>query len=142
VVPDKEAEYLRTPLGVVYEQINDGVGEPAKPGDVAVFHWILRRANGYFIYGSIDCGIGCGNGDPDEFTLGPKGTLIPGLDDVLTGMRPGEKRRALVPPELGYVKKGAAPQPPEFGQKRQVETHASEPLVFEVKLIKTRPGRA
>jgi FKBP-type peptidyl-prolyl cis-trans isomerase len=57
-------------------------------------------------------------------------------------MRPGEKRRALVPPELGYVKKGAAPQPPEFGQKRQVETHASEPLVFEVKLIKTRPGRA
>jgi hypothetical protein len=142
VVPDKEAEYLRSPLGVVYEQINDGVGEPAKPGDVAVFHWILRRANGYFIYGSIDCGIGCGNGDPDEFTLGPKGTLIPGLDDVLTGMRPGEKRRALVPPELGYVKKGAAPQPPEFGQKRQVETHASEPLVFEVKLIKTRPGRA
>ena len=142
VVPDKEAEYLRTPLGVVYEQINDGVGEPAKPGDVAVFHWILRRANGYFIYGSIDCGIGCGNGDPDEFTLGPKGTLISGLDDVLTGMRPGEKRRALVPPELGYVKKGAAPQPPEFGQKRQVETHASEPLVFEVKLIKTRPGRA
>ena len=142
VVPDKEAEYLRTPLGVVYEQINDGVGEPAKPGEVAVFHWILRRANGYFIYGSIDCGIGCGNGDPDEFVLGPKGTLIAGLDDLLTGMRPGEKRRALVPPELGYMRKGAAPQPPEYGQKRQVETHASEPLVFEVKLIKTRPGRA
>ena len=142
VVPDREAEYLRTPLGVVYEQINDGVGEPAEPGDVAVFHWILRRANGYFIYGSIDCGIGCGNGDPDEFVLGPNGTLIAGLDELLTGMRPGEKRRALVPPELGYVRKGAAPQPPEFGQKRQVETHASEPLVFEVKLIKTRPGKA
>jgi FKBP-type peptidyl-prolyl cis-trans isomerase len=141
-VPAKEAEYLRTPLGVVYEQINDGVGEPAKPGDVAVFHWILRRANGYFIYGSIDCGIGCGNGDPDEFVLGPKGTLIAGLDELLTGMRPGEKRRALVPPKLGYVTKGAAPQPPEFGQRRQVETHASEPLVFEVKLIKTRPGKA
>jgi hypothetical protein len=29
---------------------------------VAVFQWILRRANGYFIYGTIDCGIGCGNG--------------------------------------------------------------------------------
>jgi hypothetical protein len=25
------------------------------------------------------------------------------------------------------------PQPPEFGQKRQVETHAGEPLVFEVR---------
>ena len=143
VVPDKEAEYKRTPNGVVYEQINDGVGEPAKSGDIAVFQWVLRRANGYFIYASVDCGIGCGTGDPDEFLLGPRGTLIAGLDELLTGMRPGEKRRALIPPELGYVKKGALqPQPPEFGQKRQVETHASEPLVFEVKLVKTRPGKA
>jgi hypothetical protein len=30
------------------------------------------------------------------------------------------------------------PQPPDFGQKRQVEAHSNEPLVFEVKLIKTR----
>jgi hypothetical protein len=141
VIPDRAAEYKRSPLGVVYEQINDGSGEPAKSGDIAVFHWILRRANGYFIYGSVDCGIGCGNGDPDEFLLGPKGDLIVGLDEMLTGMRPGEKRRALIPPALGYVKKGAAPQPPEFGQKRQVETHANEPLVFEVKMIKTRPGK-
>ena len=125
---------------MVYEQINDGVGEPAKPGDVAVFHWILRRANGYFI--TADRSGSSAERDPDEFVLGPKGTLIAGLDELLTGMRPGEKRRALVPPKLGYVAKGAAPQPPEFGQRRQVETHASEPLVFEVKLIKTRPGKA
>ena len=116
--------------------------ETKAPGDVAVFHWILRRANGYFIYGSVDCGIGCGNGDPSEYVLGPDGRLIPGLDELLTGMRPGEKRRALVPPELGYVSKGMEPQPPEFGQKRQVEVHAREPLVFEVKLIKVRNKRA
>lgn len=138
VVPDQPANYQRTPLGVVYEQINDGVGEPAKAGDVAVFQWILRRANGYFIYGTIDCGIGCGNGDPSEYKLGPDGKLIAGLDELLTGMRPGEKRRALIPPAAGYVSKGLEPQPPEFGQKRQVEVHASEPLVFEVKLVKTR----
>lgn len=126
---------------MVYEQINDGVGTAAKAGEVAVFDYVLRRANGYFIYGSIDCGIGCGNGDPAEFVLGPTGTLIQGLDELLTGMRPGEKRRALIPPSLGYTNKGLSPQPPEFGQKRQVETHAREPLVFEVKLVKTRPGR-
>ena len=40
---------------------------------------------GYFIYGSIDCGIGCGNGDPDEYKLGPDGKLIVGLDELLTG---------------------------------------------------------
>jgi hypothetical protein len=141
VVPDSPAEYRRTAKGVVYEQINDGVGTAAKAGEVAVFDYVLRRANGYFIYGSIDCGIGCGNGDPAEFVLGPTGTLIQGLDELLTGMRPGEKRRALIPPSLGYTNKGLSPQPPEFGQKRQVETHAREPLVFEVKLVKTRPGR-
>ena len=44
----------------------------------------------------------------------------------------------LIPPQLGYVSKGLEPQPPEFGQKRQVEVHASEPMIFEVKLIKVR----
>ena len=132
------AKYVKSPLGVVYEQINDGDGKPAEPGDVAVFQYVLRRANGYFIYGTIDCGVGCGNGDPAEYTLGPDGNLIAGLDELLTGMRPGEKRRALIPPAAGYVSKGLEPQPPEFGQKRQVEVHASEPLVFEVKLVKTR----
>lgn len=136
--PLPDVKYVKTGDGLVYEQVNQGAGEPAKAGDVAVFHWIIRRANGYFIYGSIDCGIGCGNGDPSEYRLGPDGNLIAGLDELLTGMRPGEKRRALVPPALGYVRKGMEPQPPEFGQKRQVEAHANEPLVFEVKLIKTR----
>jgi len=132
------ANYIKSPLGVVYEKINDGIGVPSKSGDVAVFQWILRRENGYFIYGTIDCGIGCGNGDPSEYTLGPSGKLIAGLDELLTGMKPGEKRRALIPPKAGYVSKGLEPQPPDFGQKRQVEVHAGEPLVFEVKLVKVR----
>ena len=124
VIPDRPANYVKSPLGVTYERINEGVGDPARPGDVAVFHWILRRAGEYFIYGSVDCGIGCGNGDPSEYVLGPDDRLIPGLDELLTGDAAGEKRRALVPPELGYVSKGMEPQPPEFGQKRQVEVHA------------------
>ena len=63
------ANFIKSPLGVVYEKINDGAGTPAAPGDVAVFEWVLRRSNGYFIYGTIDCGIGCGNGDPSEYKL-------------------------------------------------------------------------
>ena len=32
---DREpANYVKSPLGVVYEKINDGSGAPAKPGDV------------------------------------------------------------------------------------------------------------
>ena len=82
--------------------------------------YVLRRSNGYFIYSTADCGVGCGTGEPARLKLGPDGPLIPGLDDVLTGMRPGGKRRALVPPALGYDgRPGGEPQPPEYGQRRQ-----------------------
>ena len=134
------AQYIKTASGLVFERINDGEGEPARAGDVAVFDYVMRRANGYFIYGTIDCGVGCGNGDPAEYVLGPDGNLIAGLDELLTGMKPGEKKRALIKPELGYQSnpKGLDPQPPEFGQRRQVEVHSGEPMIFEVKLVKTR----
>ena len=33
---------------------------------------------------------------------------------------------------------GLLPQPPDFGQRRQVIVHAREPLVFEVRLVKVK----
>jgi len=134
------AQYVKTTSGLVYELLASGAGEPARAGDVAVFDYVMRRANGYFIYATIDCGVGCGNGDPAEYALGPQGNLIAGLDELLTGMKPGERRRALIKPELGYRAnpKSLDPQPPEFGQRRQIEVHSAEPMIFEVKLVKTR----
>ena len=36
-VTDREpANYVKSPLGVVYEKINEGSGDPAKPGDVGM----------------------------------------------------------------------------------------------------------
>ncbi len=113
-------------------------GEQAKAGDSVQYDYTLRRANGYFIYATVACGIGCGDGTPEVTQLGGKGALIAGLDELLTGMRPGEKRRALIPPALGYVRDGLLPQPPDFGQRRQVAVHSKEPLVFEVRLVKIR----
>jgi hypothetical protein len=79
-------------------------GEPAKAGDSVQYDYTLRRANGYFIFATVACGIGCGDGTPEVAALG-SGKLIAGLDELLTGMRPGEKRRALIPPALGYVRR-------------------------------------
>ena len=138
------AKYVKTPSGLVYEDVNEGIGEPARAGDVAVFEYVMRRANGYFIYGTVDCGIGCGNGDPFEAKLGPDGNLIAGLDELLTGMKPGAKRKALIKADLGYKDDPKlsrfAPRPPEFGQQRQIIRLSAndEPMVFEVKLVKTR----
>ncbi len=71
---------------------------------------------------------------------------LQGLEEVLVGMAPGGKRRALIPPAAGYASPaqgGAAPQPqpPTFATKRQLEVHRNEPLLFEVALLRVRGQR-
>lgn len=56
-------------------------------------------------------------------------------------MQAGEKRRALVPPAAGYISKGLQPQPQGFGPQRQIASHGSEPLIFEVELVRINGTR-
>lgn len=37
-----------------------------------------------------------------RFTMG-KGTVIPGLEEGITGMKPGGVRQIIVPPEVGAI---------------------------------------
>ena len=69
-----------------------------------------------------------------------KGNIIPGLEEALVGMKPGAKRRVVIPPQLGYTGPNAdlQPQPPTFATKRQLLNHSNEPLLFEVQLLKIR----
>lgn len=55
---------------------------------------------------------------------------------VLIGMSPGSRVRALIPPELGYTSSVLQPQPPTFATKRQLANHSREPLLFEVELLR------
>lgn len=67
------------------------------------------------------------------------GRDIQGLDEVIEGMAPAGKRRALIPPAIGYqANTELLPQPPGFAAKRQLINHANEPLIFEVQLVKVR----
>jgi FKBP-type peptidyl-prolyl cis-trans isomerase len=129
-----------------------GTGPAAQPGDTVLFDYVLRRANGYFIYATVegasfqpkDVPVG-----PVSFRLGAEGGLIPGLSEVLAGMSPGGRVRALVPPELGYVAAAVGagagqplgPQPPTFATKRQLANHQTEPLLFEVELLRVNEAR-
>jgi FKBP-type peptidyl-prolyl cis-trans isomerase len=77
---------------------------------------------------------------PVSFRIGD-GELIPGLEEVLVGMAPGGRRRALVPPELGYTSSALQPQPPTFATRRQLANHSRESLLFEVQLLRVNGGR-
>jgi len=65
--------------------------------------------------------------------------MVPGIEEALTGMQEGGRRRVLIPPSVGYdpdVK--LEPVPPGFAARRQVINHRSEPLIFEIELLKIR----
>lgn len=57
-------------------------------------------------------------------------------------MRPGAKRRALVPPSVGYASMDQQPQPPTFATKRQLDNHRAEPLLFEVQMLRVDGAKA
>ncbi|XP_023534865.1 peptidyl-prolyl cis-trans isomerase FKBP16-1, chloroplastic isoform X4 [Cucurbita pepo subsp. pepo] len=64
--------------------------------------------------------------------------IIEGLKEVLVGMRVGGKRRALIPPSVGYINENLNPIPEEFGPRRSLLSHRNEPLIFEVQLLKVQ----
>ncbi|KAL2332861.1 hypothetical protein Fmac_014074 [Flemingia macrophylla] len=137
IMPDmKDPEVIRTlklPSGVRIQDVVEGEGPEAHDGDLAEFNYVCRRANGYFVFSTVD--QFSGESSPVILPL-DESQMIAGLKEVLTGMRVGGKRRALIPPSAGYVNENLKPIPEEFGPRRSLYSHAQEPLVFEVQLLK------
>eukprot|EP00898_Chlorokybus_atmophyticus_P000730 jgi/Chlat1/1658/Chrsp127S01950 len=140
VIEEPDIKVITRPSGVKFQEVLEGRGDDAdvaRTGDTATFHYVLRRSNGYFVYSTVQ------EDAPFIARIGT-GQLIPGLSDVLQGMKPGGKRRALVPPSQGYmglngeVDPNLQPMPVGFGPKRSLYAHASEPLVFEIQLLKLK----
>ncbi|KAK6229912.1 hypothetical protein SCA6_018863 [Theobroma cacao] len=132
----KEPEVIRTlklSSGVRIQEIIEGEGPEAHDGDFVQLNYVCRRANGYFVHSTVD--QFSGESSPVTLPL-DENQIIRGLKDVLTGMRVGGKRRALIPPSLGYINENLKPIPDEFGPRRSLLSHAKEPLIFEVQLLK------
>eukprot|EP00238_Polyblepharides_amylifera_P011933 CAMPEP_0196595026 /NCGR_PEP_ID=MMETSP1081-20130531/79944_1 /TAXON_ID=36882 /ORGANISM="Pyramimonas amylifera, Strain CCMP720" /LENGTH=154 /DNA_ID=CAMNT_0041919465 /DNA_START=406 /DNA_END=870 /DNA_ORIENTATION=- len=133
-----------SPSGVRYQVLKSGNGQISQVGDYVTFDYVLRRSNGYFVYSTT--GSGSGQQEPNDFaknfseepvtfTLG-NGVLIQGLEEVLVGLAPGSRIRALVPPEAGYLSTKLQPQPPSFGPKRELSSHSNQPMFFEIEIRK------
>ncbi|KAH9313181.1 hypothetical protein KI387_028216, partial [Taxus chinensis] len=121
--------YYKTPSGVKIEDVVEGEGPVAHEGDKVELNYVCRRSNGYFVHSTVDQING--ESKPVILPVDDK-QIIAGLKEVLIGMRAGGKRRALIPPDLGYTSENLEPQPLEFGPRRSLLSHVKEPLVFEV----------
>ncbi|XP_020698699.2 peptidyl-prolyl cis-trans isomerase FKBP16-1, chloroplastic [Dendrobium catenatum] len=125
--------YQKLKSGVKIEEIVEGEGPETHEGDVVEINYVCRRSNGYFVHSTQN--QLSGESKPVIISLDGK-EVIQGLKDVLVGMKVGGKRRALIPPSLGYINEDLKPIPDEFGPRRSLLSHAKEPLVFEVQLLK------
>lgn len=98
-IPEVTGAVRQTPSGLQIVEIQPGAGAVAHPGSTVSVHY-----SGYLTDGTeFDSSEG---GEPFVFVLGT-GSVIPGWDEGLDGMKVGEKRRLIIPPELGYGTDGA-----------------------------------
>jgi len=97
-----------------------GKGPEAKAGDLISVHYVGTLPDGKEFDASRK------HGKPFEFQLG-QGNVIKGWDQGVVGMKPGGKRKLVIPASLGYGARGAPPLIPPFS-----------PLVFEVELLEIK----
>lgn len=95
--------------------LSPGEGPAVHQGDRVALSYRLSLADGTLIEATPPEGS-------YDMTLGST-TVIPGLSEGVEGMKRGEKRRIVIPPELAYGAKGSGKIP------------AQATLIFEVELL-------
>lgn len=91
----------------------------AEKGSMVTVDYTGRLENGQVFDSSANHG-------PIKFTLGA-GQVIPGWDEGLLGMKVGEKRHLVIPPEKAYGAQGYPPVIPP-----------NATLIFDVQLVDTQ----
>ena len=107
------------PAELLIEDIIDGDGEEAKPGQLVQVHYV-----GVAFSSGKEFDASYNRGEPFAFPLGG-GQVIQGWDQGVVGMRVGGRRKLTIPPALGYGARGAG------GVIKGNET-----LIFVVDLLK------
>ena len=115
------ADAIVTATGLASKILTPGTGteHPTLASTVKV-HYTGTLENGQKFDSSRD------RGQPFEFHLG-QGQVIKGWDEGVAGMRVGDKRRLIIPSDLGYGSRGAGGVIPP-----------NATLIFEVELLGIR----
>ena len=94
-----EKKARKTFSGLKYVVLREGKGDKPTKGQSIDAHYVGRFMDGRV----VDQSVGRG---PFTFNVGT-GQVIKAWDEALMDMRLGEKRALIVPPSLGYGKRGA-----------------------------------
>ncbi|MFP4484027.1 MAG: peptidylprolyl isomerase [Spirochaetota bacterium] len=108
--------------GIRYVIDREGSGDKPETGDTVAVHYTGSLLTGMPFESTRR------RDEPAQFELGSVRT-IPGWDATLRDMRPGERRTAIVPPDLAFGDQG-----------RQGVIPPNSYLVFEVELVAVNPS--
>jgi FKBP-type peptidyl-prolyl cis-trans isomerase len=98
-------EMTRTPSGLYIGEFAPGEGPPATPGDRLSVRYTLYLPDGRRVGGTSP------DDPPFEFRLGNR-EVVAGWEEGLVGLRPGGRRRLIIPPRLGYGPRSRGEVPP------------------------------
>lgn len=113
-------EVITTESGLQYADLEEGMGPAVRKGDMVEVHYL-----GWLPDGTVFDSSKARN-KTFRFRVGRR-QVVKGWDEGLVGMQVGGKRRLLVPPELGYGKRGAGDKIPPDAT-----------LLFEIELVGIR----
>ena len=91
---------ILAPSGIRYEIVTPGKGGKPAQGKMVTVHYTGWLLNDKKFDSSVD------RKEPFEFQVGV-GEVIPGWDESVMDMQKGEKRKAIIPPQLAYGAQGA-----------------------------------
>ena len=112
--------WVHTKSGLKYLIVVKGKGPPAAANARVTIHETLSLPDGTVIFSSR------ATNKPVTFDLGAK-QVIPGVEEGVTGMRVGERRKLLVPPALDGRKFDPSFIPPEAIRHYDIELVAIVP---------------
>ncbi|XP_021755250.1 peptidyl-prolyl cis-trans isomerase FKBP20-2, chloroplastic-like [Chenopodium quinoa] len=86
--------YIKRDSGLIYRDFEVGQGDCPKDGQQVIFQYIGYNESGRRIDSTYI------QGAPAKIRMGTK-ALVPGFEEGIRDMKPGGKRRIIIPPELG-----------------------------------------
>jgi peptidylprolyl isomerase len=121
--PEVEVPSGPPPKQLETEDITVGEGAEAATGDAVTVQYVgVNYSNGEEFDTSWD--------KPEPFTLQlGAGSVIPGWEEGIPGMKVGGRRELIIPPDLAYGRQGRPPDIPP-----------NETLIFVIDLVELQPG--
>ena len=100
IMTQNDEEVITTASGLKYVVLTEGDGATPKTGQTVVVHYTGTLEDGSKFDSSRD------RNQPFQFKVGV-GQVIKGWDEGVGSIKVGERRKLIIPPDLGYGSRGA-----------------------------------